>query len=281
MKALMKASMIGGLVALTGCAGVGFEPPKDEIVPVVSEDKVYQFQTTMPTGETITEAMILEGLQEQVIESSGVRTVEETERLMRSTSGIKKVRGMTVETETDHIQVAFVRGEMPNEWSLYSSDVIARYDVKFEQMDDLLRVAIATPSEIHIDRNRNAAFMEIAPLISIERAKKEIDRINEGLEPEFTMTKKVSGEVESQWKPEAVEGNFERLLKNSGNSGKYLLKADGRAVELDVDIFAYRDGSMVEYEFPYSYKAKGDGSVTYSQAEIDALINRIEEVATN
>ncbi|GEM_PF-2389365 len=96
-----------------------------------------------------------------------------------------------------------------------------------------------------------------------------------------TMTKKVSGEVESQWKPEAVEGNFERLLKNSGNSGKYLLKADGRAVELDVDIFAYRDGSMVEYEFPYSYKAKGDGSVTYSQAEIDALIDRIEEVAAN
>lgn len=234
----------------------------------------------MPNDRTITEDDLVENLEQRIIEASGVRTLEEAARYRFTSSDA--VRGLNVVQKEGAFDLSFINGEQFTDGGrIYATTINATYGMAIEDVGERLRLVVSTPSEYVIERGRSPIGTEYSPLFSNERAETEIERINNGLEPVFTFTEQVEGEAQSPWQPESVEANFERTLATDSGSGDYVLRVDGKTVSLDIEVFAYRDGSMVEYEFPYSFQAKGDGSVNLSQSEIDALIDRIEEIATN
>jgi len=279
MKKLMIATAMAGVTALTGCAGVGFEELEDETVSLVGEEKIFEIQTDLPGGKSISDNMILNKLEDNLVAASSVATVEEVAKRLGPAND-HRLRGLEIKRSPGAIDVSFVRGKViANQRS--STDMTATYSVKLEPYDEGTRVIVHTPDHLFIDRNRDGAFAEIDQLIATERATDDIYRMNENLAPQFHFDTRISGEVESPWEPQSVRDNFKRVLGGGEEQDQYMIKLDNQRVPVEMQVFSYRDGSKVSYKMTYSYTVNSDGTTTYQQADVDQVVERIRQVAND
>lgn len=278
MNLLMKTAVVTGAAVMTGCAMM-MEPMPETSVPLVSTDKVFEYPKGVPNGKTISERALLRNMEKQIMESSGVLSVEDYSQFL---SDHRDVKGLMVEQKDSQIDVSFINGnQYSDDGELYKTAITASYGVSFEDTGDRLRMTVATPSEFVIEPGRQPIGNPIDPLFGQDRAEQEFYKINEGIAPALTFNESITGSIESPWAPDSVSDNFDRLLEKNPVNGEYEVTAAGETATAKVDIFSYRNGSKVEYKLLYTYQATGDGSFTRSQADIDALIERLREVATD
>jgi len=280
MNLLMKTAAVAGVAAMSGCAMM-MEPLPETTVPLVSSEKVFEYPKEAPNGQTISKRDLLRSMETQISDAAGVLTVDEYAQHRMT---FKEVKGLEVKPGDNQFDVSFVNGQRYSTYEdgpVHGTWIRATYDAFVEDAGDSLRLTVTTPSEFVIDPGREPVGRPIDPLFGQDRAEQEFYKINEGIAPTLTFNESITGSIESPWAPESVSDNFDRLLEKDPVNGEYEVTAAGETATAKVEIFSYRNGSKVEYKLLYTYQATGDGSFTRSQADIDALIDRLREVATD
>ena len=84
----------------------------------------------------------------------------------------------------------------------------------------------------------------------------------------------IEGEITADAAPDAVRGNFERLLTKYDVKDLYEYDFKGQKIPLKVTFFPYRTGCKVRYALGTTLPS---GPIT--QADVDGVTRRIESIA--
>jgi len=283
MKSMKKVIVLGSAMAvLAGCASTG-EPIKPQTVNLVSEERVFEFPAKTVAGEAVTDAMITEGLIASMYDAShyGVMSIDNVSR--PSDAGYWQY--VAVEEEQGGLELTYANNYYyPSvEW-VETTSIDAGYQVDIQDQGDTKLVTFTTPAAIHLTPPESASTFSarIPPALSMENAKQDVLQIN-GMTPAIEQVHTVEGDVDVSWGANAVKANFDRIFKaaagGKNGSANYWVPMGSEEQEVSLEVFPYRDGSKVQYQFKVAYELRGDGTSTYPEDKVAGIIQKIEDAA--
>jgi len=283
MKSMVKVLVLGGAAAvLAGCASKG-EPIKPQTINLVSEERVFEFPAETVAGEAVTDAMITEGLIASMYDAShyGVMNIDNVSR--PSDAGYWQY--VAVEEEQGGLELTYANNYYyPTANHEETTSIDALYQVDIRDQGDTKQVTFTTPATIHLTPAQSASTFSahIPPALSMENAQQDVLQIN-SMTPAIEQVHTVEGDVDVSWGVSAVKANFDRIFKAAagGKDGsvKYLVPMGSEEQEVNLEVFPYREGSKVEYQFKVAYELRGDGTSTYPEDKVAGIIQKIEDAA--
>jgi len=280
MKSMVKVLVLGGAAAvLAGCASKG-QPLQPQTYNLVSEERTFVFPAENAAGEVVTDAMVMDGLVASMYDAShyGRLSIDNVQQPYES----RHWQYMAIEAEGSNLNLAYT-----NNYYYASMDyndttsLDARYQVAIEDQGDVKRVSFTTPSAIHlIPQKSNRTFSaDIPPVLSKADVTQDVRQIN-GMMPAIDQVHQVEGDVDVRWDVSAVKANFDRIFESApGGDAAYWVPVDAGKQKVSLEVYPYRDGSKVEYEFEVAYELRGDGTSTYPEDAVAQVVANIESAA--
>lgn len=93
--------------------------------------------------------------------------------------------------------------------------------------------------------------------------------------------------MDVSWDVSAVQANFDQIFQpatgGASDTSVYWVPAVSDEQKVSLEVYPYRDGSQVEYEFKVNYELRtancelrGDGTSTYPANQVAGIIQKIE-----
>ncbi|NWN90921.1 hypothetical protein HLV39_05370 [Marinobacter adhaerens] len=86
--------------------------------------------------------------------------------------------------------------------------------------------------------------------------------------------------MDVSWDVSAVQANFDRIFQpatgGASDTSVYWVPAGSDEQKVSLEVYPYRDGSQMEYEFKVNYELRGDGTSTYPANQVAGIIQKIE-----
>ncbi len=162
------------------------------------------------------------------------------------------------------------------------------------QSGDTTRIVLAFPTQAQ-DEVKSEILNPTPKLWDIEGITADYQRIATALHgPELPMTTMAQGEIESKYKPDVVLANLDRMLghmsvgvptgpsatSGAASTGVFVYTVNGKRLPLFIKIYAYHDGSKVQYQIQLPYTLAADGSFKGSEV-VTGFVPALQRIADN
>ncbi len=162
------------------------------------------------------------------------------------------------------------------------------------QSGDRTHIVLAFPTQAQ-DEVKSEVLIPTPKLWDIEGITADYQRIATVLHgPELSMNIMAQGEIESKYKPDVVLANLDRMLghmsvgvptgpsatSGAASAGVFVYTANGKRLPLFTKIYAYHDGSKVQYQIQLPYTLQADGSFKGSEA-VTGFVPALQRITDN
>lgn len=231
------------------------------------EPIVLKFAAFDPSRVLIDEARIIRGVAE------GLQAQGKWPLKSDYGSPIAELTGLRTSVDQTRIVLQYVHIERHERYGFeYGQTLTVPVRYQLERGDEFTSMRLTTPNKVELVTRKQFLFppKRLAPSDELIGDLQSI--LNSATSIKVKLTSLVKGELSAPFKPEAILGNFERIMGRHtyGYSEQHIYdpkrdnvfayRAGQNRIPVKVAAFPYRDGTKIVYEAQLPFEIRADGS---------------------
>jgi len=267
---LLKSLLVGAVSIFFGFyflvfAEIAYAENLEKINFPHREPLVLKIKSIDPSGMEISESTLINEITLKLLASTRMKLIND------GAHPIQNIEGLRVQNYSNEkgITLRYVNVELFSTGIEYGQYLVIPLSYSVKKNEGDFYITISTPDQANLITRKQLIF----PPNKIKSVDKCIEDANVILDSLKSMLinryYKLSGELDSSFKPESIMGNFQRLLGspvkilNEGSKlgGQFNYKAGNENRRLTISSFPYREGSKITYSIDVPYTLSTDSGI--------------------